>query len=63
MIIQNASICTKIKIENIFWLSILKKDKCTAFLVIEIDDTKMANTLIEKELVFDHTLHRCNMIR
>lgn len=50
--------CTGIKIESIFWLSILKKNKCMLFLVIEIDDAKMANMLIEKRLVLDHTLHR-----
>lgn len=36
-----------------------EKKKRTASLVIEIDNTKMANTLIEEGLVFNHTLHRC----
>ena len=59
IIMQNASICTRIKIKSIFWLSALKKDKRTSSLVIEVDDAKMVNTLIEEGLVLDHTLHRC----
>lgn len=47
----------RIKIEDIFCLSTLKKDKRIPSLVIEIDDTKIAKTLIEEGLVFDHTLH------
>lgn len=55
--------CTRMKIEGMFWLFALKKDRRTASLVIEIDHAKMANTLIEGGLVLDHTLHgymRCN---
>ncbi len=47
------------KIESIFWLSALKKDKRTSSLVIEVDDAKIANTLMEEEPVLDHTLHGC----
>lgn len=50
--------CTGMKIESFFWLSSTKKDGQTALLVIEVDDAKMANLLIEKELVLDHTLHQ-----
>ena len=57
IVTQNASMCTGMKIESIFWLSTLKKDKRTASLVIEIDDAKLANTLIKEGLVLDHTLH------
>ena len=57
IVAQNASMCTGMKIESIFWLSTLKKDKRTASLVIEIDDAKLANTLIKEGLVLDHTLH------
>ena len=59
IITQNAGMCTGMKIESIFWLSSLKKDKRTLSLVIEVDDPKIANTLIEEELVLDHTLHGC----
>ncbi len=45
------------KIESLFWLSSSKKYKQTASLVIEVDDAKMANLLIEEKLVLDHTLH------
>lgn len=54
---QKASICTKIKIESIFWFYALKKDKHTLSLIVEVDDAKIANILIEKELVLDYTLH------
>ncbi len=57
IVMQNASICTGITIESIFWLSALKKDKHTSSLVIEVDDAKMTNTLIEEGLVLDHILH------
>lgn len=56
---ENASICTGMKIEGIFWLSALKKDRRTASLALEVDDAKMANTLIEEGLGLDHTLHGC----
>ena len=59
IITQNASMCTGMKIESIFWLSSLKKDRRTALLVIEVDDAKMANMLIEEVLVLDHTLLGC----
>ncbi len=36
-----------------------KKNKRTSSLVIEVDDAKMANTLIEEGLVLDHTLNGC----
>lgn len=48
-----------IKIENIFWLFALKKDKYALLLVVEVDNAKMTNMLIEKRLVLDHILHRC----
>lgn len=38
---------------------VLKKDRCTSSLVIKVDNAKIANTLIEKRLVLDHTLQRC----
>lgn len=44
-------------IESIFCVSTLKKDKCITSLVIEIDNAKIANTLIEEEPILDHTLH------
>ena len=56
---QNASMCAGMKIESIFWLSALKKDRRTSSLVIEVDNAKMANMLIEEGLVLDHTLHGC----
>lgn len=43
IVMQNASICTVIKIGSIFWLFILKKDKPISLLVIEIHDAKIAN--------------------
>lgn len=46
---QNTRICISIKIESIFWLSILKKDKHTSSIIIEVDNAKMANILIEKD--------------
>lgn len=59
IVVQNASMCADMKIKRIFWLSALKKDKRTSSLVIEVDDAKMANMLIEEGLVLDHTLHGC----
>lgn len=59
IVTQNASMCMEMKIKSIFWLSMLKKVKRTSSLVIEIDDAKIANKLIEEGLVLDHTLHRC----
>ena len=49
--------CAGMKIESIFWLSALKKDKRTLSLVIKVDDAKMANMLIEEGLVLDYILH------
>lgn len=57
--IKNTTICTGMKIEGIFWLSILKKDKRILLLVIKVDNIKIVNILIEKTLIFDHTLYRC----
>ena len=45
------------KIESIFWLLALKKNRRTLSLVVEVDDAKIANMLIEEGLVLDHTLH------
>ncbi len=59
IVAQNASMCAGMKIESIFWLSALKKDRRISSLVIEVDDAKMANMLIEEGLVLDHTLHGC----
>ena len=59
LVTQNASMCTGMKIESLFWLSSIKKDRQTASLVVEVDDAKMANLLIEEGLVLDHTLHGC----
>ncbi len=59
LVTQNASMCAGMKIKNFFWLSSTKKDRQTASLVIEVDDAKMANLLIEEGLVLDHTLHGC----
>lgn len=56
---QNASMCTEVKIENIFWLSILKKDRRILLPVVKEDDLKMANFLIEEKLVLYYTLHGC----
>ena len=59
IVMQNISMCANMKIESIFWLSILKKYRRTSLLVVEVDDAKIANILIEEGLVLDHTLHRC----
>ncbi len=59
MITQNDSICAGIKIESIFWLFTSKQDSRILSLVVEVADVKMANMLIEEELVLDHTLHGC----
>lgn len=56
-VVQNASIYVDIKIENFFWLSSIIKNRQIASLVIEIDNIKMANLLIEKRLVFDHSFY------
>lgn len=57
IVMQNTRICISIKIENIFWFFILKKDKHTSLLIIEVDNAKMANILIEKKPVLNYTLH------
>lgn len=61
IVTQNASICMRMKIGGIFWLSTLKKNKRTFSLIIEINDAKMADTLIKKKPVLNHTLHGCMM--
>lgn len=58
-VIKNASMCARIKIESIFRFFILKKDRRILSLVIRINDTKMANMLIEKKLALDYTLYKC----
>lgn len=58
IIIYNASICANIKIENIFWLFILKKNKHTLSIIIKVNNAKMTNMLIQKKLFLDHILHR-----
>ncbi len=47
------------KIESIFGLTALKKDKRTLSMVTKVDEAKMTNTLIEERLVLDHTLNGC----
>ncbi len=59
IVMQNASMCAVMKIESIFWLSVLKKDRRILSLVIEVDVAKIANILVEEGLVLDHTLHGC----
>lgn len=59
LVTQNASMCTGKKIESLFWLTSVKKDRQTVSLMVEVDDAKMANMLIEEGLVLDHTLHGC----
>ena len=59
LVTQNASMCTGIKIESLFWLSSIKNDRQTASLVVEVDNAKMANLLIEEGLVLDHILYGC----
>ncbi len=59
IVIQNVSIYTKIKIESIFWLSILKKDKCTLFQIIDINNAKINYILIIERLVLDQILYKC----
>lgn len=58
LVTQNASMCTGIKIKSLFWLSSIKKDRQTTLLVVEVDNTKITNLLIEKRLILDHTLNR-----
>lgn len=55
---QNTRICISIKIESIFWLSMLKKDKHISSIIIEVDNAKIANILIEKRPVLNYILHR-----
>lgn len=59
IVMQTGSIYTGIKIESIFWLSILKKNWRILLLVIKVDDAMIAHKLIEKGLVLDHILHGC----
>lgn len=56
---ENISMCAGMKIVSIFWLSALKKDRRTSSLVVEVDEAKMANMLIEEVLVLNHILHGC----
>lgn len=57
---QNASICANIKIESIFQLFALKKNKRILLLIIKIDNAKMANMLIKEGLVLDYICIRYN---
>lgn len=57
LITQNISIYTGIKIQSLFWLLSVKNDMQIALLIIEIDNTKMVNLLINKKLVLDHILY------
>ncbi len=59
IVTQNAKMCAGMKIEIIFLHSKSKKDRRTSSLVVEMDDAKIANMLIEEGLVLDHTLHGC----
>lgn len=59
LVTQNASMCAGMKIESLFWLSFTKKNRQTTLLLIEVNDAKMANLLIEERLVLDYTLHGC----
>lgn len=56
---QNTSMYTGIKIQSLFWLSLIKKNKQIALFVVELDNEKIANLLIEEKLVLNDTLHRC----
>lgn len=56
---QNASICRNIKIESLFWLLSIEKNRQIVSLVIKVDNVKMANLLIEEELVMNHILYKC----
>lgn len=55
IITQNAGICIAMKIEIIFWFFLLKKDICTSSLAIKIDNSRMANMLIEERFVLVNT--------
>lgn len=59
IVAQNASICTGMKIEGIFWLSALAKTRRSLSLVIEVHNAKIANFLIEKKLVLEYILYKC----
>ena len=59
LVTQNARMCTGMKIESLFWLTSVKKDRQKASPVDEVDNAKMANMLTEEGLVLDHTLHGC----
>lgn len=41
VVTQNASMCIGMKIESLFWLSSIKKNRQTASLVLEVDNAKM----------------------
>lgn len=59
LVTQKASMCISMKIESLFWLSSIRKDKQIVSLVLEVNNAKIANLLIEEGLVLDHTFHRC----
>lgn len=48
-----------INIKNIFWPFAYKKDKCILLLVIELNDAKIVNILIKKNVVLDYILYKC----
>lgn len=47
------------KIESLFWLSLIKKNRLITSLVVKINNAKMANLLVKEGLVLDHILYRC----
>lgn len=49
---------TEMKIESIFWLSLLKKNMHFLSLVIKVDNIKITNKLIIERLVLDYTLYK-----
>ncbi len=58
-VIPNVNIFKETKVESIFWLSTNKKFCQTRLLVVDLDNVKIANILIEEELVLDHILCGC----
>lgn len=56
---QNSNMYADIKIESIFWLFALKKDRYISSLVIKIDNVKIANIVIKEKFVIDYILHEC----
>ena len=49
--------CTGIKIESLFLLLSIKKDKQTTSLMVKIDKAKIENLLMKKKLVLNQTLY------